>query len=369
MFVDAGYALRIPNFQFTGGGLIYSSMVNHMGVFVGQLGNIGAASFQWDSGTISTAVVLQQAGDRMQLANGGDCQLESSPFTNYGEIQWMGTGNVTLVDTAFIANDGSGNEGRLIIQNGQTMFGQANPGQPMPTLRILSGGLVRKQDGAMTTLSLPVENFGSTLDLAGRAIFLQGDYQASDAQTIVGKGGAFIITGIFAQAGDTSSTTLGGGTLSASAVSIGGGRLSLDGGTVNAFVNISSGATLAGAGSVFGSLTNGGTVAIGNGAPNSTLSVSGSFTQSGTGVLAITIGGLLTGQFDRLNVTGGVTLDGVVDVTLFGTFTPNQGNLFDFLHFDGGRTGDFAAIVPQGAAANYTWLEVPEDHDISLRVQ
>jgi hypothetical protein len=73
------------------------------------------------------------------------------------------------------------------------------------------------------------------------------------------------------------------------------------------------------------------------------LTVTGSYTQSGSGVLSIDLGGLTAGsEYDQLRVSGGVTLDGTLRVQLINGFQPVAGDTFSILTFSG-RTGDFAA--------------------------
>jgi len=55
-----------------------------------------------------------------------------------------------------------------------------------------------------------------------------------------------------------------------------------------------------------------------------------------------------------LQVTGAATLDGTLNVSLFGGFTGTDGDLFDFMTF-ASRTGDFATInFPAGTSMTAT---------------
>ena len=119
-----------------------------------------------------------------------------------------------------------------------------------------------------------------------------------------------------------------------------GGSTAVNGGLTTATADIQTG-TLSGSGTVTGNASNAGTV--GPGASAGSLTITGNYTQTSAGTLAIEIGGLSTGtQYDQLNVTGAVTLDGTLDVTLINSFTPVAGNTFRILTF-GSKSGAFAA--------------------------
>jgi hypothetical protein len=139
-----------------------------------------------------------------------------------------------------------------------------------------------------------------------------------------------------------------------------GGKLRLDGGTLDAqFVDVRGG-TLTGAGSVFtgsgpipGQVENhGGTVAPGNGV--GVLSISGRFANAADGTLSFELGGTTPAtQYDQLIVDGDVILDGTLNVSLVdlggGTFSPSVGNSFTLMTATGNLGGAFDhLLVPDG---------------------
>ena len=91
--------------------------------------------------------------------------------------------------------------------------------------------------------------------------------------------------------------------------------------------------TLEGSGNVSGNVfINGGSVAPGKSV--GTLTVEGSMTQSGSGSIALEIGGLSPGdQHDRLVLTGDAVLNSTVAVELIGGFNPAMNDSFDVLDF------------------------------------
>ena len=77
----------------------------------------------------------------------------------------------------------------------------------------------------------------------------------------------------------------------------------------------------------------------------------GAFAQTATGTLQLEIGGTTPGSgFDTLAIAGNVTLDGTLDVSLFGGFTPAAGDVFDLLDWAGTLTGTFdELLLPPGS--------------------
>lgn len=138
-----------------------------------------------------------------------------------------------------------------------------------------------------------------------------------------------------------------------------GGKLQLDGGTLDAqYVDIRGGTltgtgTIAtGSGPIHGQVENhGGIVAPGNGA--GTLNISGRFANAIDGTLAIEVGGLTPGtQHDQLLVDGAAALKGTLAVSLIGGFAPAVGNTFTILTATEGRGGVFDTYtLPNG----YVW--------------
>jgi hypothetical protein len=105
-----------------------------------------------------------------------------------------------------------------------------------------------------------------------------------------------------------------------------------------------NGGTLAGAGTVNANVSNSGQVNPGGtGAPGA-LAINGSYSQSGSGVLNIELGGPTAGsQFDQLNVTGNTSLGGTLNISLL----PNLGHVcgvsFPILNA-GSVSGTFSSI-------------------------
>jgi filamentous hemagglutinin family protein len=113
--------------------------------------------------------------------------------------------------------------------------------------------------------------------------------------------------------------------------------------------------TLAGGGTLDlgdGVLTNTGTIAPGN-SPG-TLTIDGDLIMDAASVLDIELGGTAEGEYDRVHVTGDVTLGGTVNATLFGGYVPTTGDFMPFVTMDGASGGTFDALnLPAGFTVGY----------------
>lgn len=119
-------------------------------------------------------------------------------------------------------------------------------------------------------------------------------------------------------------------------------------------VLVLSGATLGGDGSISGSVTinSGGFLAPGSSTGDLTV---GNVTFQAGSTFLVELGGLTPGtQHDRLNVTSAASLNGTLDVSLFGGFVPNIGDTFTILSA-GNRAGTFTSIVTQGFDASVAY--------------
>jgi len=84
--------------------------------------------------------------------------------------------------------------------------------------------------------------------------------------------------------------------------------------------------------------------AIAPGASPGTLTINGDLTLSPSSTVQIELGGNTQGvSYDLLAVNGLATLDGAMDVSMFGGFLPQSGDLFDIMSFTS-QSGDFTAI-------------------------
>ena len=144
-----------------------------------------------------------------------------------------------------------------------------------------------------------------------------------------------------------------------------GGSALMNGGTLvfPGDVTLAAG-TLGGTGTLASNIINtGGTLAPGN-SPGA-LTIAGDYTQGPGGRLLVELGGTLPGSgYDQLNVTGNATLDGTLEVRLFGAFTGTVGDLFDVMTY-GAVTGNFSSIV-RPASHTFTGKALPDLVDTTV---
>ncbi|HEV3342661.1 MAG TPA: hypothetical protein VG125_19975, partial [Pirellulales bacterium] len=212
-----------------------------------------------------------------------------------------------------------------------------------------TGALSLDSGAAVTTIGVPASvildgSSASFASLAGLAtndgsFTIQNGYNLTTTAGTFSNAGAVTIgtsstlagpSGFsYVQSGASSSTTLAGGTL--------------DPAMQANSIQINAG-TLTGYGTIVGNVTNSGTVAPGI-LPNNfniNLTITGSYTQTASGTLAIELGGYqLAGSYSQLVVQNAATLGGTLSVTTVNGFTPTVGQFFTAITY-ASVTGDFA---------------------------
>ncbi len=141
-----------------------------------------------------------------------------------------------------------------------------------------------------------------------------------------------------------------------------GGAIDLQNGTLDTQYVEMLGGTLSGQGMIEtgsgplpGQVENrGGTIAPGNGIGE--LNIIGRFANGPGGTMAYELGGSAAGQYDKISVTGGATLDGILAVSLVSAFTPSAGDSFTILATteDIGGTFDHL-LLPDGQNWNVNY--------------
>jgi sugar lactone lactonase YvrE len=137
-----------------------------------------------------------------------------------------------------------------------------------------------------------------------------------------------------------------------SSLAAGTGTIHFESGTFAIFggsdsnIAVDSGATLMGNGTIAGNLTNSGTIAVG---PGTALSVSGDYTQTASGTVALGIdapGATAGTDYGQLAVTGTAYLAGALTATTVAPFTSALGNTYQAIAA-GAISGSFSS-VPAG---------------------
>jgi hypothetical protein len=115
-------------------------------------------------------------------------------------------------------------------------------------------------------------------------------------------------------------------------------------------INLSNGGALIGGGTIDANVTNAGQVSPGGTGAASLLTINGSYTQASGGALNIELGGSTPGsQYDQVDLSGAIALDGGLSLSLANGFTPVPGTSFTILKNDGPAAvgGNFAGL-PEG---------------------
>ena len=348
---------------------LYSKIVG------GTLDNTGSTgTLTLDSGTLRDVTIA--AGSTVTSGVAG--HLETT-LINHGTLTVAGG------QSLLVASDTTLSGGGTIALGYGYIYANANNVTLTNTDNILRGygeigfaannfSVVNASDGI-----IQADVSGQTLQLNGTITFTNNGLMRAQ------NGGALTFNGF---AGTT--VTNNGGTVQALtgstifglqlALTQTAGTIDLNGGSMNFPLGVDlNGGQLIGSGTFTGPIrNNGGVVAPGHSAGS--LAITGNYTQGATGALDIEIGGTTAGtEFDQLQVSGTVALDGTLNVTLIDGFRPVIGDVFQIIT-PNGFSGAFATIntigftgLVMGAAAtvaavwlfgSYPKLKVPSRADI-----
>ncbi len=332
-----------------GGWLNYGSIVlDHTDtatVFTGYVTNLGTIEkngpgtsiFAGDYASLDTGSVTLNAGT-LQFGNGGELGDVDGTFTSASGATLAFDSSSNLSFTGVLSGSGSllqSGTGRLTLTGNQTYTGSTT---------IDAGTLSISADGRLGTA--PVSATPGHLVLDGGTLRTTATMTLNARRGIAlgAGGGTFQTTGTLTYAGVIAGsgglTKTGNGTLVLNGANLYSGDTAITRGAVrigntsgSAFgtgdVTVSSNATLTGAGSFTGALTNHGTFSPGDDFALLTLS---NFTQSATGTLILELGGLGRGlEYDALNITGTFSAGGTLRVLLSESFAPTNGDYFDLL--------------------------------------
>lgn len=378
----------------------------------GSQWTIGRDLYVGDDGT--GEVIIANGG---AVSNGGTRIGDGS--TAVGRIVVDGTGshwtNLGLTAGGFgdgsleVRNGGTVDSGDIYLANGQgsnaTMivedaasavtvggaFGYLIVGgASTATLDILNGGVVESTetfigDGFTGHGTVLVDGAGSRLNTieeialgfasgsVGELTLQNGGMASSEFARIgfdAGSSGTALIKDVGSNWSVSNVLDVGGGAAGMLTIGLGGlvdvtnaatignnGTVMLSGGTLEATsLNINDG-SLRGAGNIVAAISNAGTVAPGASAGQ--IDITGTYTQSAAGTLAIEIGGPAAGaQYDRLAVSGAATLGGVMQVSLIDGFVPSGNASFTVLTA-GSVSSSFENVIftnlPAGAIGSVSY--------------
>ena len=369
-------------FLSAGGTLDGSSNIpNNSGLFtvnngnvlnlLGVISNTGTIALDASGGCLAVSGSVSLTGNGKVTMNSNNCIFGSAGahFTNQSTIQ--GAGNI-------------GSTGPIGITNSGTLL--ANQASPL-TITPDSTGFTNAANGIITVMP------GSTLSIAGLFTNYSGTTLSSGTYNVMGTFAfqnanivtnfvTMTLTGASAKVMDS---VTGNNAYTNLTNNLNRGVISLQSGatltTVNNYNN--KGTTIIGAGSTFtvptytqagSSSTIDGTVNASSGFNNNSgnlfgtgtivaavtsktmltagdssakpgkFSVTGTYTQTSTGTLNVSIGGTTVGtQYGQLAVSNGAVLAGTLTVKLINSFIPNIGDVYTILT-GGAVTGTFATV-------------------------
>lgn len=288
----------------------------------------------------------------MTIEDGGLLQAAASVVigldaTGSGETYVRTGGTITAGSQLQVGREGFGSLD-VLAQSTVTSSGQGSPTFTAGYLGGLAGST------GMMTITGPNARWNAN---NGAAVI---GFGGSGSLTITSAGRLNSVGGFVGRnPGSTGSVTIGGNTSiwnSSGGVNVGLGPSNAPGGvglvTVNGqgrlfapVLNVGASGSIAGTGTFEAATTNAGVASPGNDStPTGTLQIQGTYTQTGTGELAIQIG---SSSHDVLSVSGAATLAGDLTVTTIGTVNPPNGQVYEVLNASS-ITGTFANVqVPE----------------------
>ena len=354
--------------------------------------------------TIATALVHDAALGATPdggLAKNGTGTLTLTAANTYTGVTNINAGNLIISGAGVIANNASntitiGNGGTLTMDRDDT-WGGSFGATPLIPIVINAGGTMTNSGGRFNMLG-PLTLNGGTLTSTGGNGAIGGLFDSWALTGTVTVGGSSVST--ISQAGTTANINLGSsatagtifsvadatgnsavdltvsavlqnggnsanaaqasfltksglGTMTLSGTNTYTGATNVTGGTLvingsistSILTTVSSGATLAGTGTV-GAATIQGGATLSPGVSGVGILSTGNYSQAGT--LTLDLNGL--SNYDQVNVTGSVTLSGLLSASVGGGYTPANGNLLFILLNDGSDaiSGTFSGLAQNG---------------------
>jgi T5SS/PEP-CTERM-associated repeat protein len=314
------------------------------------------------SATIGSGKVLKlsDTGERLRIGANG-----------VGSLTISGGGLVEVAGSARLADEDNSTGTVLVTGVGSKLKAAglviSNDIGATGTLTVQNGGVVEVTNNIDVADAGGITGVG-TLNVSGSAskvtgfnMWLGGTPSSDNGAkgTVNLSGGAIEIAATTRVWNNNSQINLLGGTFKTGSLRLDGvasrlnwtsGTLHLDGGTLDAALNIPTTGTLAGTGTITGHVTNAGLISPGT-SPG-VMHIDGNL--SGTGDYLMQIASLA--GFDQINVTGALSFTGsTITIALLDGYIPAAGSSFDLFDFTGAIGGtwsfDFsAAALPSNRA-------------------
>ena len=331
----------------------------------GIYNNGGAASLFTNSGQFNVNDGAVVATNNPFVNQGGTITADGSlSFTGGNAVfnggSLVGTGDINIASNATFNGafqsssvnfTGGTFTGNAAVLNGAAdfvagTFSGSWEVSEVSTLRTL-GGSNKLLMGADFTNNGGFDWQGGQLYIGNGTEFVNnGRITATSDSGVYANGGAassFVNKGLIEKTGGTGTTTFAGSIGFANE-----GVINVMSGTIALPSNFTNDGTLAGIGtfSVSGTLTNDGTINPGDLGATGTLSLTGNYVQSESGVFAAQLASSVAA--DLLNITGTATLGGILDISCILTCAINTGDSFVIMDSAGQLSGVFASVTTSG---------------------
>ncbi|MBT9504128.1 MAG: hypothetical protein IV092_22985 [Burkholderiaceae bacterium] len=366
-----------------------SALLDNRGLFDAQasmalVNNGGATSTFNNSGTLQVAagqtvnvgtIVFVNDGGQLKVANGGLLNFAGNNAGFNTGTQMSGAGVVAVTSNASFA--GEITSSNLSLRNGSftgttaQLKGAAefSGGFLVGGWEIAPGATLSGVNGGNKFLStVSLNNKGTLAWATGDTLFLQSDGQLINAglldvqtdMSFVNNGGAtssIINQGRLVKSGGAGAMTIGGGLAFSNP-----GIMEVQAGTIQLPTNFSNPGTMMGTGTfATNALTNAGHLAPGSSA--GTLTLNGSYAQTGAGSFDVELAGSLA--FDRFMINGTASLDGTLALHCIAACALSNGDEFVILDATGQMAGTFASVSVDGFGQGFHY-DVFYDYDQDL---
>jgi hypothetical protein len=344
----------------------------------GTINNSGVIALDSSGGCLALdkPTTLEGTGVVTMTSASADCFLASAPsdtLTNKSTIEGTGTigdSNPMGITNAgtIIANQstpltiapdallGFTNTGTLIV-NGGSMMNINGPFKSLKSSALKSG--TYSVAGILEFPNAIIKTNSGKITLTGAAAQIRDNGSLNNALiALVTNNGAGLLS---LQSGATLTTTTNltnkgkvmvgtGSSLSVNGYTQGGGTSTIDGTITAASGFTVQAGSLLGKGTLAAAVTSNGIITPGDSTTNpGVLTISGTYTQSATGTLKIYIAGAGAGQYGKVPVSNGVSLNGTLDLSRVHGFVPTIGSTFTLVS-GSAVTGQFATV--NGASIN-----------------
>ena len=224
------------------------------------------------------------------------------------------------------------------------------------SLTVTGGGFTNNSGGNSLTLGGSLNAIGGFANTGGTVITNPGStlitstYSQSAGLTDVS---GTLVANSYTQSGGTT-TIETGGLVSATTFSATGGTVTVNGILDPTAVEIGSGATLQGTGTIIGNVVNRGNIIAGTPGNPLTFNINGNYTQNATGIFTELIGSKGNGL---LNISGTAALapGASLNVQLLGGFDPKNGTSFTIMDY-GSEKGTFTISDPYFDNGKQEWV-------------